>query len=63
MGTRCTMVYSPDAGTLPAKQTLRVSNDCPLDTPVKNAELYVIEAFPGKQLRVILADPPERYLR
>jgi hypothetical protein len=43
----------------PAEPGLRVVDDFPADMPVTEAELDVIEAFLGAQLRAILADAPE----
>ena len=43
----------------PAEPGLRVVDDFPTDMPVTDAELDVIEAFLGAQLRAILSDAPE----
>ena len=50
--------YSPGP---PAPQTSerRVSDDLPRDMPVTDAELDVIEAFLGAQLRAILDGKPQ----
>jgi hypothetical protein len=42
----------------PAEPCLRVTHDFPADMPVTEAELDVIEAFLGAQLRAILSDGP-----
>lgn len=51
--------YSLGPPPPPAESGLRVAHDFPADMPVTAAELDVIEAFLGAQLRAILADAPE----
>lgn len=53
-------LYSLGPVMLQAKQELRVSDDFPLDMPVTDAELDVVEAFLGEQLRAILAEEAEK---
>jgi len=53
-------LYSLGPVMLQAKQELRVSDDFPPDTPVTDAELDVVEAFLGEQLRAILAEETEK---
>jgi len=43
----------------PAEPGLRVVDDFPADMPVTDAELDVIEAFLGAQLRAILSGTPK----
>lgn len=52
--------YSLGPVTLQEKQELRVSDDFPPDMPVTDAELDVVEAFLGEQLRAILAEETEK---
>lgn len=42
-----------------AEPGLRVADDFPADVPVTDAELDVIEAFLGTQLRAVLSGLPE----
>lgn len=53
-------LYSLGPVMLQAKQELRVSDDFPPDMPVTDAELDVVEAFLGEQLRAILAEETEK---
>ena len=50
--------YSPGPPA-PYKNEWRVSDDLPQDMPVTDAELDVIEAFLGDQLRTILSGKPD----
>ena len=43
----------------PAKQSLHVVHDFPVEVPVTDAVLDVVEAFLGAQLLAILADTPD----
>lgn len=51
--------YSLGPIPLPAEPGPRVVDDFPADMPVTDAELDVIEAFLGAQLRAILNGAPE----
>lgn len=53
-------LYSLGPVTLQEKPGLRVSDDFPAEMPVTDAELDVVEAFLGEQLRAILAETPEK---
>lgn len=53
-------LYSLGPVLLQEKQELRVSDDFPPDMPVTDAELDVVEAFLGEQLRAILAEETEK---
>lgn len=52
-------LYSLGPVPLQEKADLRVRDDFPPDMPVTDAELDVVEAFLGEQLRAILAETPE----
>lgn len=52
-------LYSLGPVLLQEKQELRVSDDFPPDMPVTDAELDVVEAFLGEQLRAILDEETE----
>lgn len=53
-------LYSLGPVTLQEILELRVSDDFPEDMPVSDAELDVVEAFLGEQLRAILAEETEK---
>lgn len=53
-------IYSIGPVTFQAKLELRVSDDFPPDMAVTDAELDVVEAFLGEQLRAILAEETEK---
>ena len=53
-------LYSLGPVSLQEMLELRVSDDFTEDMPVSDAELDVVEAFLGEQLRAILAEETEK---